>query len=285
MITQSFAAGTVEQNIAYLGAERAEKLDVYLPAADFARPLPAVLLVHGGGWAVGDKASGRERSIGETLSSHGYVVFSINYLLNTSEKDSDGKPRLTRLAWPQSIIDCKTALRFIRAEHARFGVDPALIGVMGGSAGGHLSMLVGAAPEHAAFNTTGLYTDQRNGVSCIIDLYGPADIRGRGVSPFANATKEMGVTPALETEASPVTYFDAKTPPMLIVHGTADKVIPVERSRELTRILEKIGVDYWYVEIAGAPHTFDLQPPQMDVRTVLLSFLAKHLGTPVTSAR
>ena len=277
---QAFAGGTAERDIPYLGAERTEKLDVYLPPAEFARPLPAVLLIHGGGWTVGDKASARERSIGETLSAQGYVVFSINYLLNAKEA---GTERLARLAWPTNIVDCKTALRFIRAEHDRFGVDPSRIAVMGGSAGGHLSMLVGAAPEHAAFNTPGLYGGQRNDVSCIINLYGPADIRGRGVSPFYGATAEMGVTPAIEAEASPVTYFDAKPPPMLIIHGTADKVVPVERSRELARILEKTGADYWYVEIAGAPHTFDLQPPQMDLRPVLLTFLGKHLGAPVPS--
>jgi hypothetical protein len=61
--------------------------------------------------------------------------------------------------------------------------------------------------------------------------------------------------------------------------------ISVERSRELARTLEKLGLDYWYVEIAGAPHTFDLQPPQMDIRPVLLTFLATHLGAPDTSDR
>lgn len=273
------AAPRVERDVAYLGPDRAEKLDVYLPPDTFARPVPAVLLIHGGGWRVGDKAGARERNIGENLSAAGYAVFSINYLLNVGKKDpAADRLRLTRLAWPQNLHDCKSALRYIRAESARFGVDPVRIAVMGGSAGGHLSMLVGATANHDEINRHGLYTDQSNAVSCILNFYGDYDIRGRRVSPFAGATPEE--TAANEEAASPVTYIDKNTPPVFITHGSADKTIPVERSRLLAEHLRQLGVDYWYVEIAGAPHTFHLQPAQMDLRPVVLTFLEKHLGKP-----
>lgn len=266
-------------DVPYLGPDRAEKLDVYLPPPNFARPLPAVLLIHGGGWRIGDKADVRERNIGNTLASHGYAVFSINYLLNVGETDPETRRfRLQRLAWPRNLIDCKTALRFIRAEAGRHGVDPERIAVMGGSAGGHLSMLVGVTARHAEFNRQGLYTDQRNDVACILNFYGDYDIRGRRVSPFEGATPEE--TRANETAASPVTWFNDETPPMFITHGTADDIIPVERSRLLAQELERRGLDYLYVEIAKAPHSYHLQPVQMDLRPVVLSFLEKHLGRP-----
>lgn len=273
------AGVTLRSDIAYLGPERAEKLDVYLPPAGFARPLPAVLLIHGGGWRIGDKADARERNIGGTLAARGYAVFSINYLLNLGETDpATGRLRLSRLAWPQNLIDCKSALRFLRAEAAAFGVDPARVAVMGGSAGGHLSMLVGATASHDEFNRQGLYTGQRNDVACVLNFYGDYDIRGRRVSPFEGATPAE--TAANEEAASPVTWFDAATPPMFITHGTADEIIPVERSRLLARELASRGLDYWYVEIAGAPHSYHLEPAQMDLRPVVLSFLEKHLGAP-----
>lgn len=276
----SAATPRVESDIAYLGPDRAEKLDVYHPPEAFVRPLPAVLLIHGGGWRIGDKADARERNIGSTLAARGYVVFSINYLLNVGDTDPDtGRLRLARLAWPQNFLDCKSALRHIRASSARYGVDPGRIAVMGGSAGGHLAMLVGATARHEEINRHGLHSDQSNAVSCIIDFYGDYDIRGRRVSPFAGATPEETV--ANETSASPITYIDADTPPMLIAHGTADNTIPVERSRLLAEHLRALGVDYWYVEIGGAPHTFHLQPAQMDLRPVVLAFLEKHLGAPV----
>jgi acetyl esterase/lipase len=264
-------------DVPYLEPDRAEKLDAYLPdSTRFPGPRPAVLLIHGGGWRICDKTDDRERNIATTLAAHGYAVFSINYLLNVGEKDpATGRLKLTRLAWPQNLYDCKSALRFIRAESARFNIDPARIAVMGGSAGGHLSMLVGATASNTEINRHGLHTDQSNAVSCILNFYGDYDIRGRAVSPFAGATPEE--TAANETAASPVTYLDARTPPMFITHGTADTTIPVERSRLLAEHLRALGVDYWYVEIGGAPHTYHLQPGQMDLRPAVLAFLKKHL--------
>jgi acetyl esterase/lipase len=276
----STATPRFESDVAYLPPDRAEKLDAWLPdPAVWPGPHPAVLLIHGGGWHTGDKANARERNIGQNLSAAGYAVFSINYLLNIGEKDpATGQFRITRLAWPQNLHDCKTALRFIRASAARFNIAPDRIAVMGGSAGGHLALLVGATARHEEFNRHGLYTDQSNAVSAIIDFYGVYNIRGRRVSPFAGATPEE--TAANEQAASPDTWLDKNTPPVLIAHGSADKTIPVERSRLLAEHLRNLGVEYWYVEIGGAPHTFHLQPKQMDLRPVVLTFLEKHLGKP-----
>lgn len=269
----------VLKDISYLGPDRAEKLDVYLPPAGFARPVPAILLIHGGGWRVGDKADKREENIGSTLAANGYAVFSINYLLNIGKKDPvTGQLRLSRLAWPQNFYDCKSALRFIRAEAVRFGVDPLRIGVMGGSAGGHLAMMVGVTAAHDNINRHGLYTDESNAVSCVLNFYGDYDMRGREVSPFAGATPEK--TAANDASASPATYLDKNTPPHLIVHGTADTIHSAERSRLLEKTLIKLGVEHSYIEIKGAGHGFHLQPPQMDLRPAVLDFLGKHLGKP-----
>jgi acetyl esterase/lipase len=264
------------KDVPYLGSGREEKLDAYLPADSSGQPHPAVLLIHGGGWRIGDKASDREINIGTTLASHGYAVFSINYLLNVGEKDPEtGRLHLSRLAWPQNFYDCKSALRYLRAHAAEYHIDPDRIAAMGGSAGGHLSMLLGATAHRDEINQHGLYTDQPNHVSAIINFYGDYDIRGRAVSPFAGATPQE--TAANESAASPITYIDAQTPPMLIAHGTKDTTIPVERSRLLARHLESLGLDYWYIEIAGAPHSFHLQPEQMDLRPTVLTFLQKYL--------
>jgi len=268
-------------DIDFLGPDRAEKLDVYLPGARFQRPLPAVLLIHGGGWRIGDKASERERNIGSNLAANGYAVFSINYLLNIGEKTGgeDTPMRLMRVAWPQSLYDCKSGLRFLRREAARFGIVPGRIAVMGGSAGGSFSMLLGFTSNDAELNRHGLYTEERNDVSCIINFYGPTDVRDeRRRLIFAGATEEQTTENA--RIASPLTHLVPGLPPMLIAQGTADALVPVDVSRDLARRYEALGNDYWYIEIAGAPHTFHLQPAQMDLRPVVLEFLKKHLGEP-----
>lgn len=276
LLLSSISANAVQviKDVPYLGPDREEKLDIYLPDESFERPIPAVLLIHGGGWRGGDKADPRERNIGNTLASHGYAVFSINYLLNGEVQDEDGNTRHI-IAWPQNIYDCKSALRFIRAYAKDYGIDPNRIAVMGGSAGGHLSMLLGSTAHHEELNRHGLYTDQPNHVSAIITFYGNYDIRGRRVSRFAGSTPEE--TAANETLASPVTHIDANTPPMLIVHGTGDNAVPVKRSRLLAEHLKSLGLEYEYIEIPGAPHSFDLQPKERDLRPDVLAFLKKHL--------
>jgi len=266
----------VISDIPYLGAERSEAMDAYLPGSEFARPRPAMLLIHGGGWRVGDKASTRERSIANDLVAEGYAVFSINYKLNVGARDPDTKKfSLSVLAWPQNFYDCKSALRFIRKHADEYGVDPARIGVMGGSAGGHLAMMVASTAEDAELNQFGLYTEESNAVACVLNLYGEFDVRGQSVSPFMGASWEA--KKRFSEIASPVTHFTDALPPMLVLHGTADETISVERSRALVEKLKTMGAIYEYLEVPDAPHSFDFQPEQMDLRPVVFSFLNKYL--------
>src|SRR4051812_20422908 len=119
---------TIEQNVSYLPADRAEKLDLYLPKdrAPAVRS-PAVLIIHGGGFTGGDKAAGREFNIGTTLAKAGYVCASVNYSMDEGKR------------WPNNLHDCKNAVRFLRKNANKYQVDPDKIGAIGGSAGGHLS--------------------------------------------------------------------------------------------------------------------------------------------------
>lgn len=267
-------------DIPFLGADRTEKMDVYLPSSRFQRPLPAVLLIHGGGWRIGDKADEREINIGNHLAAAGYAVFSINYLLNEGVPDENGKIKLTKIAWPQNLHDCKSALRFLRKESGRFGIDPSRIATMGGSAGGSFAMVLGCTPDAAGMNEGGLYTDRDNRVSCIINFYGPPDMQNHRSAVFAASSEEE--TNENARRASALTWLHQGMPPILVAQGNADRIVPVEDSRRLVQRLQELGADYWYVEIAGAPHTFHLEPEAMDLRPVVLAFLKKHLGCPGT---
>jgi acetyl esterase/lipase len=267
------AADNVLKDVAYLGDERNEKVDIWLPPENFARPVPAVLLIHGGGWHGGSKSQPREKNIGSTLSAAGFAVFAIDYALNTGSETE-----VKKVIWPQNFHDCKSGLRFIRKEAQRYGIDPERIGVMGESAGGHLALLVGATQNSAEMNKGGLYTDQSNKVGCVIDFYGVCDVRTRRADRFAGATEEESKANAIA--ASPLTYFGKDTPPILIVHGDKDALVPVQMSRDCVALLKEKGITHEYVEIPGAPHSFHLQPKEMDLRPVVIAFLKKHLGEP-----
>jgi dipeptidyl aminopeptidase/acylaminoacyl peptidase len=106
-------------------------------------------------------------------------------------------------------------------------------------------------------------------------MYGPTDLaQHRDIDMLG---KKRDEDPELYRAASPVTHVDAKDPPILILHGTADKLVPVKQSQLLADALKQAGVEHELVIIEGAPHTFHLQPKQRDLRPLVLGFFEKHL--------
>lgn len=277
-MTVGFAMAEVrtEKDVPYLGPGRTEKMDVYLPDASVPRPLPVVVWIHGGGWVGGSKSAARELNICRTLAENGYAAFSIDYKLGTETTETDpAKVKPENVPWPQNLYDCKTAVRFIRREAERFGIDPQRIAVSGGSAGGHLALVVGLSAGNDRLNAGGLYTEQSNAISCIIDFYGPTDISGRRVARFAGKTAEETERNALD--ASPVRNLKKDSPPVLVVHGTKDKTCDISFSEDLVAKMEEVGTVHRFIRVEGGGHSFHFQPKEMDLRPGVLEFLAEHL--------
>lgn len=257
----------IQRGVAYLPEGRAEKADLYLPAKrDAAEHSPAVVIIHGGGWTGGKRDAKREWNIGTNLALHGYVGMSIDYLLAT-----DAAP-----SWPQNIYDCKTAVRWLRANAERLQIDADHIGVIGGSAGGHLAALLAVSGTKVGLDPAGPYGDLSCAVQCAVPMYGAAEVRD-GPNALRMLGKSCDQAPELYRLASPVMHIDSSNPPFLILHGTADKLVPVEQSEILARALQQAGVEHELVVIEGAPHSFDLQPKQRDLRPLVLGFFDKHL--------
>jgi acetyl esterase/lipase len=257
---------TIEQNVAYLAADRKETADLYLPAkrAKEVRS-PAVVIIHGGGWTGGDKAAAREFNIGANLALKGYVAISINYVLATKDKAT----------WPQNLHDCLTAVRWLRKNAERLQIDADHIGVIGGSAGGHLTAMVGVLTEKDGLDPKGPYGEFSCRVQCAVPMYGPMDLTEHRDISMLGKTREQA--PELYRAASPVTYVKKSTPPMLILHGTADKTVDLKQSELFAAALKKVGAVHELVIVEGAPHTFHLQPKQRDLRPVVIGFFDKYL--------
>jgi acetyl esterase/lipase len=256
----------VERGVAYLPADREELADLYFPLAPPAGVrLPAVVIIHGGGWNGGQRDGKRELNIGGTLARNGYVAMSIDYKL----------ARGIGAIWPQNLWDCKTAVRWLRVNADRLGLDPDRIGVMGGSAGGHLAAMVALTTPSDGLDPVAPYGEVSCAVRCCIDLYGIADIaRYHDVRMLGKTIQEA---PELYRLASPVTYVRRNSVPFLILHGTADKTVSIEQSKLFAAVLQKAGVPHEFVIVPDAPHTFDLEPKQRDLRPVVLGFLDQHL--------
>ena len=260
----------IEKDIAYLAPDRQEKADLYLPTSNpSGARRPAVVIIHGGGWTGGDKGAAREINIGTNLALNGYVGLSINYVLASTNKDT------AKATWPQNLHDCMTAVRWLRKHAERLQVNPERIGVIGGSAGGHLAAMLAVTGGKDGLDPKGPYGEFSCRVQCAVDLYGPADLSGRLHLTMLGRSSEEA--PELYRAASPVTYVDKLDPPILIVHGTADKTVDVGQSRLFAAKLKEAGARHELVIVEGAPHTFHLQPKQRDLRPVVLGFFDQHL--------
>jgi acetyl esterase/lipase len=281
------AGVVIQQDVAFLAPHRTEKLDLYLPAnRDAATPSPAVLMIHGGGWIGGDKAASREFNVGTALAAAGYVCASVNYKL-------DGPDR-----WPTNLFDCKNAVRFLRANAAKYQIDQDRIGVIGGSAGGHLALMVAYTSDVGEL-TPGAegsaYENVSDRVRCVVDLYGITDPRTRRKTdeqgnPIGGTRKTCALFPNTTPQshpdawrlAAPVTHVTEKTVPTLILHGTADTTVDRDQARQLAEKLKSAGVEHELILLDGVGHTFDLdtwrgKPLPRDVRGAVMSFFERHL--------
>lgn len=262
------AAGIkLDPDVSYLGPDRTEKMDIYRPQETSDHARPAVLIIHGGGWVGGTKSGGREFQAAEALCKAGYLCASIDYRLATKE----------RPAWPGALEDCRDAVKFLRTYAEKFGIDPARIGVIGGSAGGHLSLMLGTAePPHEGAplpKVAGMADpNQSSQVSVIVDLYGPTDLISITRERMALIGFSRADRPDLYRAASPLLQLTADFPPTLIIHGTADKVVEFSQSEKLDAAMTRLKIRHEFVRAEGAPHAFLLKDADHDFRDQVVAF-------------
>ena len=255
----------IERDIDYLGSGRAEKADLYRPRdIPEGRRMPAVLIIHGGGWTGGDKGAARELGIGTTLAENGYVGLSINYLLSNEDH---------RVTWPRNLHDCKTAVRWLRKNADRLHVDPDHIGVIGGSAGGHLSAMVATTGPEAKFDPPGPYGAFPTRVQAAVIMYAPIEMNqidrawlGKTPPRTPRFTRRSRRSPT--STARPA----VSRPPR---HGRRPGRGPAVA--DLDAALEKTGLNHQLVIIEGSTHTFGLVNKQKDLRPLVVEFFDKNL--------
>lgn len=227
-------AVSTSYDVPYTTADGAElRLDIAQPAMGDG-PFPAVLVIHGGAWREGGREE-NHRALAD-FARHGYVAVSPQYRF--CPKD----------VFPAQLEDMKAAVRFLRANAGTLKIDPARIGAMGFSAGGHLALMLGLA------------VPRNEGVAAVVDFFGPTDLAAKDFSEEAKAFSSclIGATaaekPDLAAKASPVTYVNAGDAPVLVFQGARDKLVPPTQAFALMERLSAAGVHGRVEFILGAEH-------------------------------
>jgi acetyl esterase len=247
-------------------------LDICTPAPDTLwEARPAVVSIHGGSWARGDKANADWRNVCLWLASEGFVAASVNYRL------------VPQVVFPGALDDVALAVEWLRAPEQidRFGIDPARIGAFGGSAGGNLAALLGTSGEGAL--------DQGSRVAAVAELSGPVgltapELAGDSASPWLQRIvgEYLGCAPGAgdevcpqSTDASPASRVDPSDPPVFIGHAE-NEVVPLGQSTRFATTLAAAGVPVELAVVPGELHSIGILDEAL--RASVAAFLHAHLG-------
>lgn len=267
----------VELNIPYAATDNPrQRLDLYLPKKPAnPKPLPIVVYVHGGAWQNGDRRGGLG-IVGPLVETGEYAGASLGYRLSGEA------------IWPAQIHDCKAAIRWLKTNAKKYNLDPDRIGVAGTSAGGHLVAMLGTSGDVAALEgTVGGLLNVDSRVHCVVDEFGPTDLLSmRGTHDNGDSPESKLVGGAIQENAevaraaSPITYVTKEDPPIMMIHGTKDPLVPFQQSELLFASLKKNGVESILVAVEGAGHgNFGTK----EVPSRMKQFFDKHLlGKTIT---
>lgn len=273
------AGAKLQRDIVYARiGDRKLLLDLCLPAKGTA-PLPVIVWVHGGGWRGGRKNAG---SRARPMLDRGYAVVDVGYRLSGEA------------IFPAQVEDCKAAVRWVRANATKYGLDPGRIGAWGSSAGGHLVAFLGTAGDVKEFDTEA-NAEYSSRVQAVCDWFGPTDFLqmdkhslegSRLIHDAPNSPESLLVGGPIQNEpyraiarkANPITYVTKDDPPFLIMHGDKDMSVPLHQSELLYDALKKAGAEATLYVVKGAGHGLrGGQESSEKLFEIVANFFDKHL--------
>ena len=224
-------------------------MDIVRPRSPLSAALPVVVMVHGGGFRAGNRQSYLPMAI--KLAQRGYVAATVTYRLAPQHP------------FPAAVHDVKAAVRFLRANAGKYGIDPERMAALGGSAGGHLVLFLGLTAGVPEFEGTGPNREFSSRVSCVVDYYGPTDF----TQSYSKSVDAAEVLPLFlggdlkqkrleHIRASPLNWVTPNAAPVLAIHGTQDTYVAYEHSVWLIGRLLDAGVPAELDTIPGAGHGF-----------------------------
>lgn len=260
---------TIERDVVFgTGGGRDLRCNVYMPPQE-GTDRPSVLLVHGGGWVQGDRSQ---------LHGYGILLGRIGYVCVATEYRLAGEAK-----WPAQIHDVKAALRWMRANNGRLGIDPNKISISGNSAGAHLSLLAAGTAGLPEFEGDGGSPGAGTHVAAAIGFYAPTQLYmpDQPLSETLSFLFGRGYAEAAARAASPIEHARPDFPPTLLITGNRDELVPDEASFRMYQALAKAGAPVELHVYAGAPHAFDAVPDfGRQCASIVALFLDRHVANP-----
>jgi acetyl esterase/lipase len=258
------------KNIEYKNIDSTSlQIDMYVPR-NLTKPAPLLVFIHGGAWAHGKRSDYLTYLI--PFAQQGYITATVSYRL---VKDSIN-------IYPACAEDISDAVKWFFQNGEKYGYDPDRIALIGGSAGGHLSLLGAYGWRQSTKEKPDSIPEIQHKIKAVVDIYGPYDLTTPYSRTHRLVTRLIGHSyeekPELYLEASPMQYLDQSDPPTMILHGTADNLVPISQSDSLKVHLDKLGIPNVYCRVPGWPHTMDLAQRVNDYsRKQMSDFFEKHL--------
>lgn len=257
----------IQYSTSPLGLMRNELyLDLMRPTS--AEPAPVIVFVTGSGW----RAVERERLLPQLVrfAEAGFAVASIDYR------------GIGEAKFPEPQMDVKAAVRFLRANAALYNLDPENIAVFGPSAGGHLSLMAGLSGNDEAF-VDERWPDVSSEVAAIATFY-PAVYFGESGSPgYDLGSLHLGFSPhdpanaEATRQASPESHIGPESPPVLLIHGNEDSIVPIASSQRFYEALITENVDATFITVDGVGHDFEQMTSVPEVNEALIAFFERTL--------
>ncbi len=224
-----------------------------------------VLFMVSGGWFSRWQPPARRVATFEHLLDAGFTVFAVHH------------GSAPRFKVPEAVADVRRAVRHVRMNAAEHGVDPRRLGAYGGSAGGHLALMVGLAGDAGDATAADPVERVSSHVQAVVALFPPVDLT-RIVGPNERFPA-LDFDPELAAAVSPLRFASADDPPVLLIHGDADRLVPLANSTRMGAVLDAVGVANEVIVIEGAEHGFR-GAAQARSRRETVAFFERHLSGP-----
>ncbi|REK15796.1 MAG: alpha/beta hydrolase [Planctomycetota bacterium] len=231
-------------------------------------PVPGIVVIHGGGWRGGKRQD--MATLAKELAAHGYVAATVSYRLAPTHP------------FPAQVEDVKAAVRYLRANAKDLNIDPERIGATGGSAGGHLSLMLGTMDSSDGLEGDGGNADQSSKVQAVVNFVGPFNLIMDEYTPTQTAILSAFVGGAIDEKkeacrlASPVTYVNEGDAPTLSFYGTDDPLIPNDQAFQVATAMDDADIPGRVEILVGQSHGWIGEEMERTVEATV-DFFDEHL--------